>query len=122
MADTNDVQQRTLEVLEEILKWTRITSIPQVKKTLEEMLASAGQVRAYHHSTGNNSRTVAEVAGVGRAAILVWWKSWQAAGLGEMRSVQRGNRFVRTLDLEDFGIAVPSKGDKGAKKQEKAEV
>lgn len=107
MANPDDLEERTLDVLEEILRWTKVTSIPQVKKTLESVLSSDEERRAYHHSTGDSSRRVAELAGVGYGTIARWWKKWHRSGLGEMRRVRRGGRFVRSFDLEDFGIPVP---------------
>ncbi len=107
MTNADDLEERTLDVLEEILKWTKVTSIPQVKKTLESVLSSDEERRAYHHSTGDSSRRVAELAGVGYGTVSRWWKKWHRSGLGEMQAVQRGSRFVRSFDLEDFGIPVP---------------
>ncbi len=108
MTDPDNLEERTLDVLEEILKWTKVTSIPHVKKTLESVLSSDDERRAYHHSTGDTSRKVADLAGVSHGTIARWWKKWHRSGLGEMRRVRGGSRFVRSFDLEDFGIPVPS--------------
>ena len=49
-------QDRMIELLEELLKWTKVTSIPHVKKLLLEILPSDEEKKAYHYSNGQDSR------------------------------------------------------------------
>lgn len=98
-----------LEVLKEILKWTRFSGIKQVKATLEEVLDSDQKRLAYQLS--DRTRTTREVAalatGGGKTTIENWWKYWYRLGLGETVSVRGGDRFMRSFDLTDFGISFP---------------
>lgn len=109
VGNTKDIPERTLSVLEEILKWTRVTAIPKVKEILLAMLPTDEEKVAYHCSTGRNSRRVAKKTGVDHTTIARWWKKWYRARLGEIQPVKGGgSRFVRSFSLENFGIEVPS--------------
>ena len=106
--EKKDKQDRIIELLEEMLKWIKVTSIPQVKKLLLEILPSDEEKRAYHHSDGRKSREVAKFARVGHVAVAKWWKTWIRAGIAKSVSVKRGKRARRIFSLEDFGIEVLS--------------
>lgn len=118
--EQKDKQDRMIELLEELVKWTKVTNIPQVKKLLLELLQGDEQKIAYHNSNGNSSREVAEVAGASQTDVTKWWKVWIRAGIAEPLSVQRGDRAKRSFSLEDFGIEIPRM--KEAKKEEKQVV
>ncbi|WXG39840.1 MAG: hypothetical protein WED07_03280 [Candidatus Freyarchaeum deiterrae] len=105
-AKTKDKQDRTIEILEEILKWTRVTSFSQVKKLLLEILPSYEEKVTYHHSDGRGSQEVAKFAGISHVTVTKWWKIWAKAGIAEMMSVKGGERARRIFSLEDFGIEV----------------
>lgn len=100
-------KKRILELLEEMLKWIRVTNIPQVKKLLLGLLQSDEEKLAYHHSNGGSSRKVAKLAGVSHVDVTKWWKVWIRAGIAQPLSVQRGERARRIFALEDFGIEIP---------------
>jgi len=105
--EKKDKQDRMIELLEELLKWTKVTNIPHVKKLLLELLSSDEQKIAYHNSNGNSSRDVAEIAGASQTDVTKWWKVWIRTGIAEPLSVQRGDRAKRAFSLQDFGIEVP---------------
>jgi hypothetical protein len=105
---TRDEPNDALGVLREILKWIRVTSIPNVKKLLVETLDDDKSKLAYHHSDGRSSRDVAKAASCSQATVVSYWKRWFRNGLAEPIGVQRGDRFKKIFELEDFGIAVPS--------------
>lgn len=96
-----------LDALKEILRWTKVTSIPQVKKTLEETLKTDKEKLAYQLSTGSTSREIAATVGVDFSTILDWWEKWYGLGMAERVSAQRGDRGIRLFDLADFGIRFP---------------
>lgn len=105
--EKKDKQDRIIELLEEMLKWTKVTSIPHVKTLLSEILPSDKEKVAYHYSDGRGSQEVAKFAKVGFATITKWWKVWARAGIAELVSVKGGERAKRIFSLEDFGIVVP---------------
>jgi hypothetical protein len=97
-----------VELLEELVKWTRVTSFPKVKDLLIGILTSPEEKVAYQSSDGEKtSREVAEMANVSQFTISKWWKAWIKAGITESISVQRGERAKRIFSLDDFGIEIP---------------
>jgi hypothetical protein len=111
-------QDRMIEILEEMLRWAKVTSIPQVKKLLLDILPSDEEKIAYHYSDGRDSKAVAKLAGVSYVTVTKWWKIWARAGIAEMMSVKGGERARRIFSLEDFGIGVPSPKKTKPKKEE----
>jgi len=95
------------DVLREILKWTKVTSIPSVKNLLLDQLPSPEEKIAYHSSDGKTRKEVAKQAKVGDATISRWWKKWTRAGIAEAVPVRGGERAVRSFSLDDFGIEIP---------------
>lgn len=120
--EKKDKQDRMIELFEEMLRWIKVTSIPQVKKLLLDILPSDREKIAYHFSDGGRgSQEVAKFAGVSHVTVTNWWKLWSRSGIAEMMSVMGGNRAKRTFSLEDFGIEVPqTKEIKPEKKEAKA--
>ena len=114
---SEDINQRILKVLEEILKWIKVTSIPNVKKLLLEMLPSDEEKIVYHYSDGRGSQKVARLAGVCFVTVTKWWKAWSRAGIAELLSVKGGERAKRIFSLEDFGIGVPPPRKSTSQKQ-----
>lgn len=101
-------ENRMIELLEELVKWTKVTSIPRVKELLLKILESPEERVAYQSSDGERStRSVADIANVGHYRIADWWKTWIKAGIAEPVSVRRGERAKRIFSLDDFGIEVP---------------
>jgi hypothetical protein len=112
--------QDIIEILREILKWIKVTSIPHVKKLLLELLPSDEEKLAYQYSDGRTSQEVSRLAGVSYITITRWWKTWIRAGITEAIGVKGGERARRVFSLEDFGIEVPS--PKGISLKKKGEA
>lgn len=101
-------EDRMIELLEELVKWTKVTSIPSVKKLLLEILPSPKEKIAYQSSDGKTRKEVAKLADVSGFAISSWWKKWIRAGIAEAVSARGGGRrAIRSFSLDDFGITVP---------------
>jgi hypothetical protein len=100
-------KDRTIELLEELVKWTRVTSIPHVKQLLEEILTSPEEKVAYESSDGRPSQEIAVLANISFHTVTVWWKKWIKVGLAEPISSRGGQRAKRLFSLTDFGIDVP---------------
>lgn len=105
---TQKDDQGIIEILREILKWIKVTSIPHVKKLLLELLPSDEEKLAYQYSDGRTSREVSRLVGVSHITITRWWKTWIRAGIAETIDVKGGERARRVFSLEDFCIEVPS--------------
>lgn len=97
-------EDRIVELLEELVKWTKVTSIPRVKKLLLEILTSPEEKTAYKASDGKSSKEVAKQASVSYVTITFWWKKWIKAGIAEPIRARGGSRARRVFSLDDFGI------------------
>lgn len=100
-------EDRMVELLGELVRWTRVTSIPQVKKLLEEVLPNPEEKVAYESSDGKSSQEVAKLANISYVTVTVWWKKWIKAGIAEATPSKGGQRTKRVFSLTDFGIEVP---------------
>jgi transcription initiation factor TFIIIB Brf1 subunit/transcription initiation factor TFIIB len=99
---------RIIELLEEILKWTRLEGLQKAKVALTELLKTESERLAYEYSDGRTSREVAVVVGVSHATIANYWKKWARYGIVTERSSRGGGtRYKRLFSLSDFGIDVP---------------
>lgn len=97
-----------IELLEELVRWTKVTSIPKVKKLLLEILSKPEQKLAYQLSDGKTRKEVAKQVGVSVFSISKWWERWTRAGISEAIPVRGGGkRAIRSFSLDDFGIEVP---------------
>jgi len=100
--------KRSVELLQELVKWTKVTSIPQVKKLLLDTLTTDEYKVAYENSDGEkNTRDIAAIVHKGHNTVASWWKSWIRLGIAESVSAHRGPRAKRLFSLEDFGITLP---------------
>jgi hypothetical protein len=101
-------EDKMVSLLEELVKWTKVTSIPHVKKLLTEILVKPEEKIAYQISDGKQTvRQVGKQANVSRNTVSVWWNKWIKAGIAEPISVKGGTRAKRAFSLDDFGIEVP---------------
>jgi len=110
-----------IEILEEMLKWIKVTSIPQVRELLSDLLPTDKEKIAYHLSDGEHgSQEVAKLAGVSYVTVTKWWKIWARAGIAKMLSVKGGERAKRAFSLEDSGIEVPESREAKPEKETEA--
>lgn len=100
-------EDRMIELLEELVKWTKVTSIPKVKELLLEILPKPEHRIAYQASDGKTTKEVANTANVSVFTINKWWEKWTRAAIAKAVPVRGGNRAVRSFSLDDFGIEIP---------------
>lgn len=100
-------KDRMIELLEELVKWTKVTSIPSVRKLLLEILPKPEQKIAYQASDGATIKEVAKQANASVGSVSKWWEQWTRSGIAEDVPVSGGKRTIRKFSLEDFGIEVP---------------
>ena len=98
---------RIIEVLEELLKWTKVTAIPTVGEVLAASLPTDQAKLAYFYSDGRSSREVAQASGCAPSSIVTYWKKWSRNGIVKPVAVQRGDRYKKVFDPTDFGIEIP---------------
>jgi len=97
----------TVELLREILKWTKFDGMQRVKSTLMDVLQKDVEKIVYEFSDGRSSIEVAKLAGVSHQTVVNYWKKWSRLGLVEAERAKGGTRYKRVFSLEDFGIEVP---------------
>jgi hypothetical protein len=101
-------EDQMIQLLEELVRWTKVTSIPHVKKFLEELLQSPEEKIAYQASDGSRTQgDIAKIADVSQMTISNYGKKWIKNGIAKPVSAMGGQRAVRLFSLEDFGIEVP---------------
>jgi DNA-binding Lrp family transcriptional regulator len=101
-------EDQMIQLLEELVRWTKVTSIPQVKRLLEEILQSPEEKTAFQASDGSRTQgEIAKIAGVSQVTVSNYGKKWVKNGIAKPVSAMGGQRAVRLFSLEDFGIEVP---------------
>ena len=103
---TKEKDRTEKEILEEMLRWIKVTSIPHVQQMLSSLPPE--EKIAYHYSDGRNSREIATIVGVTKGTILNWWKKWNTKGIVEPLRARRGIRYRHVFELSDFDIKLPS--------------
>lgn len=101
-------EDQMVQLLEELVRWTKVTSIPHVKTLLEQILQSSEEKIAYQASDGNRTQAeIAKIAGVSQMTISNYGKKWIRNGVAKAVVTTKGQRAIRLFSLEDFGIEVP---------------
>jgi len=98
---------RMIQLLEEILKWTRLEGVQRAKTTLTELLKTHAEKLVYEYSDGRTSRQIADIVGVSHATVTNYWKKWARYGIVKEVGARGGTRYQRVFSLSDFGIEVP---------------
>lgn len=100
-------KDKTTELLEEILKWTKFNAM-QLKTVLLEKLDTDEKKLIYENSNGDrSSRDIAKLANVSYKTVQNYWKSWSEMGILEATEKYRGGRFKKLCSLVELGIAIP---------------
>lgn len=107
MAETY-LNNKVIELLEEILKWVKFLGWRNVKDVLLDTLKDDLSKLIYHYSDGSSSRKIAEKLPVSHSTVTIYWKKWAKIGIVEPLKVKGGGtRYRKIFDLEDFGIELP---------------
>lgn len=115
----SDKMDELVEVMREILKWTKFAGAREVRNILAAALDTEQKRLVYDLSDGNKgSVEIGKAASVGDSTIRRYWESWARQGIVEPIKVQGGTRFRKSFELEDFGIVAPqSKNEKGESRE-----
>lgn len=97
-----------ISVMREILKYTKFAGAKEVRNILTAALDTEQKRLIYHLSDGNKgSVEIAKTVKIGDSTIRRYWESWARQGIVEAIKVRGGDRYKKSFELEDFGIAVP---------------
>ena len=101
----DSISFQILLAIQELLRWTKVSSYENIKKMLEITLDSENKRIVYYLSNGKNNQD--EIIAKGKVAagsISRYWNEWEKLGIGESIPVKRGKRFKGSFDLNNFGL------------------
>ena len=97
----------TISLLKELVKWTKFQAWDKVKAVLLSVLDDDEKKKIYHLSNGeNSSRNIANEVTTAHTTIVKYWNEWANSNIVEPIKVQRGVRYKKMFNLEDFGIII----------------
>src|SRR3990170_2259804 len=100
-----DKMEELIEVMREILKWTKFAGAGEVRNILTSALDTEQKRLIYHLSDGKKgSVEIAKATNAGDSTVRRYWEIWARQGIVEPIKVQGGMRFRKSFDLEDFGL------------------
>jgi len=98
--------EKVLDILQEILKWTKFQGMQDVKKILESELDDNAKKLIYELSDGKSSPEIAKIANVTPMTVRNYWKKWSKMGIMEIHPDYK-KRYRKVFSLEEVGIEVP---------------
>ena len=107
MGLSDEKLDRMIQLLEEILKWTKLEGVQRAKTALTELLRTDAEKLVYEYSDGRTSRDIAKIVGVSHATVTNYWKKWARYGIVKEVGARGGTRHQGIFSLSDFGIEVP---------------
>lgn len=94
-----------VEIQRDMLRWIRFNSIPQLKRTLEAVLVTDLDKRAYEMTDGGaTTRAIASALSIGKTTVVSKWGKWAQIGIVERLA---SGQCRRICSLADVGIEVP---------------
>lgn len=100
-------KDRTIELLEEILLWTKY-DYSEIKQKMIEYLDTDDKKIAYQLSDGENSTyDIEKKVSVTAMTVSNWWNRWFEAGIVEQTEKYGGGRYKRLISLTKMGIPIP---------------
>lgn len=104
----DDFEKALLQSVQELAKWTKVTSHPQVAKILSDEIKTDSQKIVYKNSDGKKTtKELSLLSGRDPSDISKDWKQWTRIGIAEQVPAQGGSRGKSLFALDDFGIDVP---------------
>ena len=118
--ESTDKQDKIIELLGEILRWTRLQGVQNARAVLTTALKTDTDKIIYHLSDGRPSGQIAKVCGLTEMSVRNYWRRWFTLGITQPSKKYKG-RFERSFSLEDLGIKVPAMPTVSATIKERAE-
>lgn len=102
---------KLIDLLSEILKWTRFVGKQQLKALLLDSLKEDVEKVIYELSDGKSLREIERICrdngySVGKDAINKYWDKWATLGIVEPSKRFQG-RYERIVSLKEVGIDFP---------------
>jgi len=100
-----DKLEQLIQIQREMLRWIKFASAPQLKRTLETVLATDLDKRVYEMTDGNaTTRSIAAALNIGKTTVARKWIAWGQLGIAEQLE---SGQYRRLCSLADVGIEVP---------------
>lgn len=97
-------EDRAVELLQELLDWTRFAHRGALADTLRDVLSDPRHFKAYAKTDGKCSqREVANAAGLSQPAISNLWTRWRKLGIVR----EAHGRVQHLVNPEDIGLEAP---------------
>jgi CRP-like cAMP-binding protein len=97
-------ENEMLNVLKEILKWTKIQALPSTRDTLRASLTDSSHRRLYQALDGRKTqKELASSCGLAQPSVSRLVSAWQRTGIAEEISP---GKYRKSFDLVDLGIEV----------------
>ena len=109
--------QKNQEILEEIKVWIKINGVEKVQNLLNKTLDTPEKITVYHLSDGRTIRDIIAICGGSTATVSNYWNNWNRLGLMKSIRVSRGERFIKSFDLESYGIEISAIAKKEPKQK-----
>lgn len=95
--------QQVVELLSEILRWTKIGAL-NLKESLAQELRTEQQRLVYELTDGNRSTNeIATLSGIPQRTVAGWWQRWRELGFVDS-SPKYQRRVQRLCSLRMLGI------------------
>lgn len=107
MPKEKELTTDTVQILREILRWSRFENFPKLRKILLDTLKTDQEKLVYEFTDGEKSRyDIAEETDIPESTVRSWWDRWYNLGILEPGGKRKG-RPQKIVALEDMGIEVP---------------
>lgn len=95
--------EKIIQLLEEILKWTRFKGRREAKETLLSILDDDAKKTVYQLSNGRSSPKIADIVKAHPTTVRDYWKEWLVLGIVEIHPDYK-KRCRRIFSLDELGI------------------
>jgi len=104
---------KIIELLQEILKWTKFEGTEKVRIVIDSELDDEIKKIVYHLSDGKSSEEIAKFVNVSSRTVLRYWKRWGKKGIMEVHPDYK-RRYRKVFSLEEIGMEPPEIAQKQA--------
>jgi Fic family protein len=103
---SEDKIDKIIELLQEILKWTKIEGKKKVRTVIDSELDDDTKKLIYHLSDGKSSSEIVKFVDVTGRTVRRYWKKWAKKGIMGIHPDYK-RRYQKLFSLEEVGIEPP---------------
>ena len=91
---SEDKTDRIINLLEEILKWTRFEGTEKVRTVMDSELDDDTKKLIYHLSDGESSPKIAKIVKTDPSTVRDYWKKWAKKGIMKIHPDEKEKEIV----------------------------